>query len=129
MAEQDVWQVDSRTFLEPLRDDVLWVDDTYTCEPASWSSAFKGDDSVPRFWPETDFEGLQRTDSVPSTMFCPDVPIPEFAHPSSIDAYARPRGFVSDQRAPSSAAGHTKQERGSTPAVLSDREYRQDADT
>ena len=126
MAEQDAWQFDSRTFLEPLRDHNLWFDDAYTCEPESSSSAIKEIESVPRVWTETDFDELQRTDSVPTAIFYPDVPSPEFAHPSSIDAYGRQKGTVSDQRTPSSTAGRTKQERASTPAVHSDREYRQE---
>jgi hypothetical protein len=125
MATQDVWQANSCNILEPPRDDDFWLDNAYTFEPLSWNSSVDDTGFSPRTWTETDFEELQRTDSVPIALLRPDVAVPEFAHPSSVDGYARQGGFVTSLQTPYSAIGKIKHERGKASSIVSDRDSRQ----
>jgi hypothetical protein len=129
MATQDVWPADSRTYLEPLRDDDFWLDNAYTIEPLSWSSVVDDTAFEPRSWAEPGFEELQRTDSVPTASPHPGVALPEFPHSSSVDGWARHGGFVTSQQTPCSIAGKPKHERGTIPSTLSDRDNRQADET
>jgi hypothetical protein len=126
MDTQDVWEANSRTIPAPLGDACFWLDDAYAYEPLSLGNAVNDTHFAPRSWMETEFEELQRTDSVPTTILPPGVPSPEFAHPSSIDAYAGQRCIVTQRQSPCTATLKTMHERGTTPSTFYDREGRQD---
>ena len=126
MATHDVWETNSRTIPEPLGDEYLWLNEAYTYDPLSWKSAVEETDFAPRSWAEIDFEELQRMDSVPTTILRPGIPSPELPHPSSVDAYAGQGGIVTQRQGPYAATLETKNERGTTPSILADRERRID---
>jgi hypothetical protein len=126
MDTYDVWEANSRTILEPSGDAGLWLGDVYTYEPLSCRNVVEDTIFAPQSWAETEFEELHRTDSVPTTILRPGVPSPEFAYPSSIDAYAEPRGFVNQRHIPFIATLETKHEPGTSPSMLSDNDRRND---
>lgn len=128
MATYDVFEANSRTIPEPLGDGCLWVGDAYTHEPLFWRNGVYDANFTPQSWVEAEFEGLKRTDSVPTTIFHPGVPTPEFAHSSSIDAYAGPRGFMTERQGPLTATVETKDEQEPITSMLPDYERQVDDD-
>jgi hypothetical protein len=126
MATYDVFEANNRTIPEPLGDGCLWVGNTYTDEPLFWRNAVDDIEFTPQSWAETEFEDLQRTDSVPTTISRPGVAPPEFAYPSCIDAYAEPRGFVTQRQVPFTTTLETKHEPGTSPSMLPDSDRRTD---
>ena len=128
MAAQNILGVNNRTIPAPFGDAYLWLDDELTNEPLFWTNAVDNADFSPQSWADTELEELQRTDSVPTAIFRPDIPYPELAHPSSIDGYAGKGGIITQRKSSHTATPETKQERGTTPSISSDRERRQDSE-
>ena len=126
MDTHHVWEANGRTIPAPLGDICFWLDDAYTYEPLSLEDAVNDTRFAPQSWVETELGELQRTDSVPTTIFRPGVPSPEFAHPSSIDGYAGQGGIVTQRQGPYISTMEIKHERGTTPWRFSNREGRQD---
>ena len=126
MATHHVWEANSRTISEPLGDGYLWLDNGCTNEPLSWRSAVEGVDFASQSWADAELEELRQTDSVPTPICRPSVPYPELAHPFSMDEYAAQGGIVTQRQSSHPATLNAKQERGTTPSLLSDRKGRQD---
>jgi hypothetical protein len=126
MDTYNVWEANSRTILEPSGDSSLWLGAPYTYEPLSYRNTVEDTIFAPQSWTETEFEEVYRKDSVPTTILRPGVPSPEFAYPSSIDEYAEPRGFVNPRHVPFTATQETKDEPGTSPSMLSDKDRRND---
>ena len=126
MATYNVFEANSRTTPAPFGPGCLWPDNGYTSDSLIWRNMIDDADFASQSWTDTEFEGLQPIDSVPTAMLRLSVPCPELPHPSSLDGHAGQGGFVTQRQSSHTAISETKREDVKTRSIVFDRERRQD---